>query len=253
MPDVKTSLAGFQVGLARLDFAAEFVKDKVVLDVACGTGYGSRFLFDRGAKVVVGGDVSIEELEAARRFYNKQGVEFLAIDAMKLPFADNSFETIVSIETIEHLERQEDFLAECKRVLKEGGVFVCSTPNRMMSIDEHRKINPYHVHELTATEFRELLSRFFPQVQLYGHIYWRKGERTVRIIMFKVGMKVKAVSPTLYRIGRLIIGRMLHWRQTQLGEIYDWDELLKGKYPVPSPYVIGSSPIPRDIVAVVRK
>ena len=252
-PHEKTSLKDFPVGLARLDFAAEYVRGKVVLDVACGSGYGSNFLLDKGAKMVVSGDVSVEAIEAARRLYDDSGLEYFVLDAMKLPFADNSLEAIVSIETIEHLERQDDFVAECERVLKDGGVFICSTPNRMMSIAEHRKINPYHIHELTATEFQELVSRYFPKMQLYGHPYWRKGERTLRILMFKTGMRVKAISPKLYKIGRFLISRIAHGRYVRLDEIGDMNKLLKDETIRPTPYIINSSPTPRDVVAVARK
>lgn len=139
MPAREITLEAIQDHLGRYAFAAEFVKEKVVLDVACGSGYGSAYLFDKGAKMVVGGDISSEAMEDARVSYVRPGVEFLLLDATKLPFADNSFEAIVSMETIEHLGQYQDYLSECKRVLKGGGVFICSTPNKGHGIPEITK------------------------------------------------------------------------------------------------------------------
>ena len=69
MIDKDTLFASLQFILAKYSFAAGYVKDKVVLDVACGAGYGSRYLFDKGAKTVVGGDISPEAIKAARTLY----------------------------------------------------------------------------------------------------------------------------------------------------------------------------------------
>jgi len=145
-PNEKINLGAFQIHLARYAFAAEFVKGKVVLDVACGWGYGSRFLFDKGARIVVGGDISAEAVECAQTFWRRQGTEFIVLDATRLPFADNSFDAIVSMETIEHLEQYKDFLSECNRVLEKGGVFICSTPNKGLGIPGIPKIHPHHIH-----------------------------------------------------------------------------------------------------------
>ena len=175
LPGQVVDLRSIQIILARYDFAAEYIKEKVVLDVACGAGYGSRFLLDRGAKKVVGGDNLAEALAAAQKFYGRKGVQFFMVNATRLPFADNSFDVVVSIETIEHLEYQDDFLAECKRVLKDGGVFICSTPNRMTNPNQVNIHHPFHVHELTAVEFDELISGYFKDTKLYGHVYFHKG------------------------------------------------------------------------------
>ncbi len=100
---------------------------------------------------------------------------------LKNLFADGFFDAIVSMETIEHLEQYQDYLAECKRVLKEGGLFICSTPLKYHDIPEPAKPNPYHAHEFYLEEFQELLSHFFAEVQLYGQGYWsRYDQRDVR-------------------------------------------------------------------------
>ena len=149
----------------RYVFASQFVKDKVVLDVACGSGYGSNHMMKKGAYMVVGGDVSKEAIRDAIRFYRGERAYYLILDAQRLPFKNNSFDIVVCFETIEHLHRYEDFIKEIKRILKTNGVFICSTPNKAA----HTKRSPYHVHEFTIDEFRSLLEKYFKDVTLYGY------------------------------------------------------------------------------------
>lgn len=251
-PNDKINLTEFQSHLARYAFAAGFVNGKLVLDVACIWGYGSRFLYDKGAKAVVGGDISTEAIKCAHKFWRRQGTEFVLLDATKLPFADNSFEAIVSLETIEHLSQYEDFLSECKRVLKEGGEFICSTPNKGFGISGILKTYPSHIHEFHLEEFQGLLSRFFIEVRLYGQDYWRKGEGQLWKIKFKIGSAIRQPFPKLYEIMEFFYKRFIRRdRYVQLSQIVDWDKILTEKYePFP---LVGSSPIPKQIIAVARK
>jgi SAM-dependent methyltransferase len=90
-------------------------------------------------------------------------------DGARLPLADDCFDVVVSFETIEHLEDHEAFLAECRRVLKDEGVLVCSTPNkRIFSPVADSPPNAYHVREFWPDEFRLLLSGYFEDVALHG-------------------------------------------------------------------------------------
>jgi len=255
MPNKNMAFEVLQDHLARYAFAAELVKGKVVLDVACGSGYGSSYLFDKGVRIVVGGDISAEAAECAQTFWGRQGVEFVALDATRLPFTDNSFEAIVSMETIEHLEQYKDYLSECKRVLKGGGVFICSTPNKGHGIPEIKEFSPYHVHEFYVEEFKELLSQFFAEIQLYGQDYWHKIERIKWRIRLKVEKAIKpfiSPFPRLYQIIRFFDRRfILHVHYTQLSQIADFDKILDEKHkPFP---LVGSSLIPKSIIAVARK
>jgi SAM-dependent methyltransferase len=75
-------------------------------------------------------------------------------------------DAVVSFETIEHIKDQHKFLHECRRVLRPGGLLVCSTPNR--AISRWSKNNPFHVHELTLGEFKQLVETLFADVQLYA-------------------------------------------------------------------------------------
>lgn len=144
----------------RYIFACQLVKNKHVLDLACGEGYGSNLLADV-AKKVVGLDVDHKTIQNAEKKYNKKNLSFICCDASKLCFDDNFFDIVVSFETIEHLENQELFLKEVKRVLKHNGILILSTPNKKKFSDERNQINPYHIREFYLHEFETLINNEF--------------------------------------------------------------------------------------------
>lgn len=149
---------------ARYIFAGELVRDKSVLDVACGAGIGTHYLLTRGARSCVGLDIDAPSVAFARAAY--RGCEFAECDAANLCVADSSMDVVVSFETIEHLRDYGKFLSECRRVLKPGGILICSTPNR--TISRWATDNPFHVREFTVTEFRDMLETIFTNVELFG-------------------------------------------------------------------------------------
>jgi len=149
---------------ARYVFASRFVKDKVVLDVASGTGIGTHYLLTEGARSCLGLDIDRPALKYARAVY--EGCQFEECDATNLCVPDGSMDVVVSFETIEHLKDQLKFLSECNRVLRPGGVLICSTPNHTMS--RWAPENPYHLHEFTVAEFTRALESLFTDVRLFG-------------------------------------------------------------------------------------
>lgn len=145
------------------------VKDKKVLDAACGSGYGS-YLLSQVAAEVHGVDISSISIEYAKSKYSKSNLHYYVSNVSQLEFEDESFDIIISFETIEHLYNQTDFLREMRRVLKKNGVLVISTPNKLNYTDKSQNINPFHVKELYKNEFSELLSKEFR----YYNFYYQK-------------------------------------------------------------------------------
>ncbi len=164
----KTPYYVFQQHINRYHFASNLAKNKVVLDIACGTGYGSYYLIKNGAKKVVGLDISEEAINYAKNNYKNLNLTFITGDSKKLPFKNEHFDIIVSFETIEHVNEYKKFLNECKRVLNEEGVFVCSTPNKRYTSTFINEVNPYHVKEFYPEEFQNLINEYFPYTKLYG-------------------------------------------------------------------------------------
>src|SRR6267143_2879151 len=100
----------------RYNFAAQFVRGKIVLDIACGSGMGSEFLLRSGATKVIGVDISRESLDFASAQY--PNIDFLWGDASShIPLPDGVVDVVVSFETIEHFRDQTTFLQQCRRVL----------------------------------------------------------------------------------------------------------------------------------------
>ena len=151
----------------RYAVALDVAKEKDVLDVACGEGYGSSFLADV-ASSVTGVDLSHEAVQHAMATYIKPNLTFRQGSAIALDFADASFDVVVSFETIEHLAEQSQMLTEIRRVLRPDGVLVISSPNRPVYSEESGEHNEFHVKELDFKEFDELLSVEFSAIRYFG-------------------------------------------------------------------------------------
>jgi len=138
-------------------FAAQFGSDKNVLDVGCGTGYGTSFLAS-SARSVVGIDVSRQALRYAMSHYRGPNIRFVRMDAEHLEFADRSFDFVISTENFEHLRDQRANLREMSRVLRDDGMLLLATPNREMFLEVD---NPYHTHELGYEELLKMVRECF--------------------------------------------------------------------------------------------
>jgi SAM-dependent methyltransferase len=136
-----------------------------VLDVASGEGYGAAQLA-QVARNVVGVEYAEYTVRRARMNFRRPNLAFLRADARALPLADACFDAVVSFETIEHFDRQDDFLAEVRRVLRPGGRFIVSTPDRDIYSPPGTPPNPYHVREYTRRDFEAALRRCFPHVAM---------------------------------------------------------------------------------------
>jgi len=160
----------------RYAFAGTHAKGRAVLDIACGAGYGSSLLQKAGAASVTGVDVSEEAVRFAQSHYSGSGMQFIAHDAEQ--FRQGTYDLIVSFETIEHLEKRQQFLENLKTMLNPGGILIISTPNKvitspMKAPSEIR--NKYHKYEYREAEFIDALQRAgFNRITKYGqHAYPR--------------------------------------------------------------------------------
>jgi len=158
--------------MGRYEFASRYVKEKNLLDISCGTGYGSKYLYDAGATKVIGVDISSEIIDFARTQHQINGLEFKVGDIQKLDFPGNHFDVITCFETIEHVQSQKKAFMELKRVLKPKGLLIISSPNRKLtsprkSIND-RPDNPFHTKEFSTIEFISVVENYFGILKVYG-------------------------------------------------------------------------------------
>ncbi|MBF2048141.1 MAG: class I SAM-dependent methyltransferase [Elainella sp. C42_A2020_010] len=128
------------IHLGRYQTASRYVQGKKVLDIASGTGFGSKMLKQAGAEQVIGVDISPVSIQYAQEHYQTAGVTFVQADAEVFEWPEQ-FDVIVSFETIEHVPHPDRFLAQIRKLLKPDGHFLLSVP-----LGETRHIDPYHLH-----------------------------------------------------------------------------------------------------------
>lgn len=126
------------------------VTGKDVLEAGCGEGYGASLLSSH-ARSIQALDYDDYATRHIRTTYPT--VPVVRGNLALLPYADSSFDVVISLQTIEHLWNQDAFVAECIRVLRPGGRLVISTPNTLTFPPG----NIYHPKELTPDELRELV------------------------------------------------------------------------------------------------
>ena len=149
--------------LHRYLFARELCRGKDVLDVASGEGYGTALLA-QVARRAIGVEIDPEAVRHAATSYARANLSFSQGDARALPLTDASCDSVVSFETIEHFAEQEAFLTEIRRVLRPSGTLIVSTPERDNYSPADTPVNPYHVLELTGSQFITLLRQYFTNV-----------------------------------------------------------------------------------------
>lgn len=197
-----------------------------VLEIGTGTGYGVEIIAPSATEFVTIDKTRSDELPAM-----PANVEFCEAKVPPLPFEDESFDYVVSFQVIEHIRRDKAFVAEVLRVLRKGGKFIVSTPNRPMSLTR----NPWHVREYTAEELTALLSGF-SAVEALGvagnervwEYYAKNRESVHRIMRFDV-LRMQWWLPRWvlqlpYDVMNRLNRRRLHAKNTALTEAIRMDD-----------------------------
>lgn len=152
---------------ARYRFASQYCQGRV-LDIACGVGYGSEMILALGEGIteIIGVDNEQKVIEYARKHYSHPPITFKTGNAndKKLANKIGKFDTIVSLETVEHIKDDFEFINNLNRLLKPDGRVIISTPFGRGR--EESCSNPYHYRQYREEEFRELLT-LFSDVELY--------------------------------------------------------------------------------------
>lgn len=147
--------------------AKQLVKGLTVLDIASGSGYGTKIL-SSSAKTVYGVDVDEGAIKYANSNYSAKNIVYKLGDGINIPLDDNSVDVVITFETIEHIENYSHFVKEVKRVLKPNGIAVVSTPNEL----EFTEGNHFHLHEFEHDELKNLLHKDFTNIDAYYQATW---------------------------------------------------------------------------------
>ena len=173
-----------QLHLERYQFACQHLLPGNVLDIACGTGYGTWQLAECSNGMCTGVDVSAEAIAYAATRYAHPRTRFLCSDIFRFE-NDMRFQNIVSLETIEHLPDPARAAAHLYSLLLPGGRLIVSAP-----ITPSVDANPFHINDFTPDSFRRLFTGFgltekvsFIQKQPYSlkDVFSKKREETGRI------------------------------------------------------------------------
>lgn len=107
------------------------IQEKDILDIGCGYGWCEIAFLRRNPNAITGIEISEKDLETIRKNVTDPRVSLFVSGATKLPFQDESFDTVVSWEVIEHIPKgtENKMFSEVRRVLKKNGSLYLSTPH----------------------------------------------------------------------------------------------------------------------------
>ena len=130
-----------------------------VADVGFGTGFGTHILL-KNAQEVHGFDIDEQGIRFAQRVFPMKKIYFDYGDITR--GIEGEYDYVVMIDVIEHIQKDRFALENVKKMMRDCGTFVCSTPNRL----SRYKKSSGHVREYAPKEFETVLKRVFGHVSL---------------------------------------------------------------------------------------
>jgi ubiquinone/menaquinone biosynthesis C-methylase UbiE len=154
------------------DFIQKKFKDKFVLELACGTGFWTKYLVKSASKILAS-DYSLEMLQIASGLINKKNIIFIQADAYNPPLSEPKFEGLMVNFWFSHIPKIKikDFLEEVhKRVRKDGFVMFCDGVYReelggKLIIKKGEK-DTYKLRKLQNGEEYEILKNYYSKEEL---------------------------------------------------------------------------------------
>lgn len=180
-----------------------------LLELGCGEGRGVELLAPLADSYMGIDKIKpvVEDLEKKFPDY-----KFMSGVFPPFPFEDNSFDTIITFQVIEHVKDDENFIKEIRRVLKPGGKALITTPNIKMTLSR----NPWHEREYTGDELKALCEKHFDKVEMKGiggnekvlKYHERNRASVQRIMRFDIFDLQHKLPAGLLRIPYDILNRM---------------------------------------------
>ena len=225
LPDDPRLRRTYLQSLTAYKFAQKYCKNKKVLDLCCGEGYGSAFLSQK-AKEVTALDYNLEAIKSARiKYRHFKNLKFINADFMKALPRLKKFDVVVSYQAIEHFEDLNRYLKQVRYLLKKDGIFLVSTPNKSKTF---YGFNPYHYYDFTSDDFNALLKRNFSKVALYGVFGDKlashakaKNETLTKLVLSYFPKSILKIIPVsllrfMYTIGSGLIKQITYLKEKEI-------------------------------------
>jgi len=140
----------------------EDINNKDILDIGCGYGWFELNCLERKCIKITGIELTENDLNTAQNNIDNSKIKFIVGNAINLPFKQDTFDTVVSWEVVEHIPKNTEnkMFSESSRILKKRGVFYLSTPcNNLFSnifdpawwLIGHRHYKKNHLIEFAKT------------------------------------------------------------------------------------------------------
>ncbi|WP_430518948.1 class I SAM-dependent methyltransferase [Aliivibrio sp.] len=148
------------IHLERYEFASKNLQGRRILDIACGCGYGTALMAaQHPGKQFLGVDIDPAAVEYARNNYQANNLRYLCGDGCsftepsEIDNKNQLFDTIISLETIEHVPYPQQMVSHLLTQLSSNGSMIASVPTTP-TVDG----NPHHLHDFTVKSFYQLFS-----------------------------------------------------------------------------------------------
>ncbi|MDD5748260.1 MAG: class I SAM-dependent methyltransferase [Actinomycetota bacterium] len=200
LPGIPRENYWFKRHVATYSKAIEFAREKKVVDLGCGEGYGP-FMLAQHASKVVAVDISEQVINHAKNKYKTNNLSFEIMDVCSLNLEDSSFDVAISFQVAEHLENDKPHFEEMSRILNENGIAIITTPNRLtISCGNEKPINPFHLREYTPEELRKVLEKYFSHVEIKGlfHRGWLSLNDKLKIVDFIKVYEMSRFNPRFW-------------------------------------------------------
>jgi SAM-dependent methyltransferase len=150
----------FEANIRFLELAGVLRAKSEILEIGSGTGNLLRRLIDEGHRAR-GVEINRELIAESRRWHGDLPIQ--AVDGIRLPFPDASFDVVLSFDVFEHIPDSDGHLAEVRRVLRPGGQYLMQTPNKWTNIVfetiRWRSFTKFRTDHCSLHTLRELTAR----------------------------------------------------------------------------------------------
>lgn len=211
-----TELAGDEISQEQLErlchryyWAAAYSTGRDVIEAACGTGPGLGYLAAR-ARSLRAGDFTPGILTIAQRHYGNR-VDLRQFDAQAMPFEDHSADVVILFEAFYYLPQPEQFVAECRRVLRGGGKVLIANANKdLYDFNPSPYSHTYH----GIVEFNRLFTAHGFSVECFGHLSVRDASlrqrilRPIKKLVISLGLLPKSMAGKKL-LKRLVFGGLI--------------------------------------------